>query len=303
MLGVGAKVSRLRPSRSAHQPQVSGRLSWRIVTSATVPSPAGNGEDQPSGAPTPRPYSPRSIRVELVIVFLVTLGMSGLFSFTSLIDSLLAPAPLASQTASILVPQAQASLLDLVKQLLGIVRGLAWGALGLYLLWRGGTNLRDRLGLDFRKPWADLGVGVALAAVIGIPGLLFYLFAVQIGINLTVAPTTLNDVWWRLPVLILAAIENGFLEEVLVVGYLLTRLEQLNVKPWLAIAISAVLRGSYHLYQGFGGFLGNAVMGVVFAWLFRRTRRLWPLVIAHSLLDITVFVGYAALQGHVSWLP
>ncbi|MET0864127.1 MAG: CPBP family intramembrane glutamic endopeptidase [Nakamurella sp.] len=269
------------------------------MTSATVPTPTGDGAD----LPTPRPYSARSIRVELVIVFLVTLGMSGLFSLTSLIDSLLAPAPLASQTASILVPQAQASLLDLTKQLLTIARGVAWGALGLYLLWRGGINLRDRLGLDFRKPWADFGVGVALAAVIGIPGLLFYLFAVQLGINLTVAPTTLNDVWWRLPVLILAAIENGFLEEVLVVGYLLTRLEQLKVTPWLAIAISAVLRGSYHLYQGFGGFLGNAVMGVVFAWLFRRTRRLWPLVIAHSLLDITVFVGYAALRGHVGWLP
>jgi membrane protease YdiL (CAAX protease family) len=44
-------------------------------------------------------------------------------------------------------------------------------------------------------------------------------------------------------------------------------------------------------------------MGVVFAWLFRRTRRLWPLVIAHSLLDIVVFVGYSALRGKVSWLP
>ena len=91
--------------------------------------------------------------------------------------------------------------------------------------------------------------------------MLFYLVAVQIGINLTVAPTTLNDVWWRLPVLILAAIENGFLEEVLVVGYLLTRLDQLKVPAFAAIAISAVLRGSYHLYQGFGGFLGNAVDG------------------------------------------
>ncbi len=125
----------------------------------------------------------------------------------------------------------------------------------------------------------------------------------QIGINLTVAPTTLNDVWWRLPVLILAAVENGFLEEVLVVGYLLTRLDQLKVTPWIAILISAVLRGSYHLYQGFGGFLGNAVMGVVFAYWFRPTRRLWPLVIAHSLLDITVFVGYSALRGVVELAP
>jgi membrane protease YdiL (CAAX protease family) len=272
------------------------------MTSASAPAAPAGGPDEPA-AVAPRPYSARSIRVELFIVFLITLGMSGLFSLVNLVDALLAPVPLASQTVSILVPQAQASFLDLIKQVLSILRGFAWGTLGLYLLWRSGVNLRDRLGLDLRKPWADFGVGVVLAAVIGLPGLAFYLAAVQLGINLTVAPTTLNDVWWRLPVLILAAIENGFLEEVLVVGYLLTRLDQLKVPPAIAIGISAVLRGSYHLYQGFGGFLGNAVMGVVFAWWFRRTRRLWPLVIAHSLLDITVFVGYAVLRDSVSWLP
>ena len=170
-------------------------------------------------------------------MFLVTLGMSGLFSLVNLVDALLAPVPLASQTVSILVPQAQASFLDLIKQLLTILRGFAWGALGLYLLWRSGVNLRDRLGLDFRKPLADVGVGVALAAIIGMPGSgCSTCSPCRSGINLTVAPTTLNDVWWRLPVLILAAIENGFLEEVLVVGYLLTRLDQLKVPPAIAIA-------------------------------------------------------------------
>ncbi len=263
------------------------------------PGPPAGSPDLPVG----RPYTARSMWVELTIVFLVTLGMSGLTSLVNLIDALLAPVPLASQTVAIVVPQAQASFLDLIKQLLSVVRGLAWGALGLYLLWRSGVNLRTRLGLDLRRPWSDLATGVVLTAVIGIPGLALYLGAVAAGINLTVAPTTLNDVWWRLPVLVLAAIENGFLEEALVVGYLLTRLEQLRVPGWAAVAISAVLRGSYHLYQGFGGFLGNAAMGVVFAWWFRRTRRLWPLVIAHSLLDIVSFAGYALLHGTVSWLP
>ncbi len=268
--------------------------------------PPGPPAGPPAGSadlPVGRPYTPRSMWVELTVVFLVTLGMSGLTSLVNLIDALLAPVPLASQTVAIVVPQAQASFLDLIKQLLSVVRGLAWGALGLYLLWRSGVNLRTRLGLDLRRPWSDLATGVVLTAVIGIPGLALYLGAVAAGINLTVAPTTLNDVWWRLPVLILAAIENGFLEEALVVGYLLTRLEQLRVPGWAAVAISAVLRGSYHLYQGFGGFLGNAAMGVVFAWWFRRTRRLWPLVIAHSLLDIVSFAGYALLHGTVSWLP
>jgi len=281
--------------------------STPVPPTVPIEPPGPTGPSGPlesgQGSPQPRPYTERSIRVEIVVLFLVTLGTSGLRSLVSLIDALLAPAPLASQSVSIIVPQAQASLLDLAKQLLTVMSGVAWGALGLYLLWRSGVNLRTRLGLDFSRPWRDLATGIGLAAAIGIPGLLLYLAAVQLGINLTVAPATLNDVWWRIPVLVLAAIENGFLEEALVVGYLLTRLEQLRVPAWAAIAISAVLRGSYHLYQGFGGFLGNAVMGVIFAWFFQRTRRLWPLVIAHSLLDIAAFVGYALLKGHVGWLP
>jgi len=181
----------------------------------TVPiEPTGpTGPTDPGPAtPQPRPYTDRSIRVEIVVLFVVTLGTSGLRSLVSLIDALLAPAPLASQSVSIIVPQAQASLLDLAKQLLTITSGVAWGVLGLYLLWRSGVNLRTRLGLDLTRPWKDLATGVGLAAVIGIPGLLLYLVAVRLGVNLTVAAVTLNDAWWRIPVLILAAIENVFLE-------------------------------------------------------------------------------------------
>ncbi|MGH8828250.1 MAG: CPBP family intramembrane glutamic endopeptidase, partial [Jiangellaceae bacterium] len=58
----------------------------------------------------------------------------------------------------------------------------------------------------------------------------------------------------------------------------------------------AALRGSYHLYQGVGMALGNVVMGVLFAWWFRRTGRVLPLVVAHTLLDVVSFVGYALLK-------
>jgi membrane protease YdiL (CAAX protease family) len=104
-------------------------------------------------------------------------------------------------------------------------------------------------------------------------------------------------------VLLLSAAQNGILEEVIVVGYLLSRLDRLGVKPAWAVAISAVIRGSYHLYQGAGAFLGNAVMGVIFALLYRRWGRVTPLIIAHFLIDAVAFVGYALLAGHVSWLP
>ena len=75
-----------------------------------------------------------------------------------------------------------------------------------------------------------------------------------------------------------------------------------GVRPEYAILISATLRGSYHLYQGFGGFLGNAVMGLIFGTLFLRWRRVTPMIIAHTLIDAVAFIGYALLVGHVSWL-
>ena len=64
-----------------------------------------------------------------------------------------------------------------------------------------------------------------------------------------------------------------------------------------------MIRGSYHLYQGLGGGLGNVVMGLVFGKFWQRTNRLWPLIIAHATIDSVAYVGYALLRGHVSWLP
>ena len=46
-----------------------------------------------------------------------------------------------------------------------------------------------------------------------------------------------------------------------------------------------MLRGAYHLYQGFGAGLGNVAMGLVFGYGWRRTGRLWPLIVAHGIID------------------
>ncbi len=45
------------------------------------------------------------------------------------------------------------------------------------------------------------------------------------------------------------------------------------------------------------------VMGVVFVLAYRRWGRVGPLVVAHALLDIVAFGGYALLAGKVGWLP
>ena len=193
-------------------------------------------------------------------------------------------------------------LLDLFLQLVAIATAAAPVLLVFSLLARDGEG-PSAIGVDFSQPWRDLRRGAALAAVIGGAGLGLYLIAYKSGVALNVVAESLPDVWWRIPVLLLSALQNGLLEEVLVTGYLLTRLQKLGVKSWQAVAISATLRGSYHLYQGLGGFLGNAAMGVIFAVLFLRWKRAAPMIIAHTLIDAVAFVGYAVLAGHVSWLP
>lgn len=242
------------------------------------------------------------LTVEVVIVFTITLGFAGLRSLLSLIDSLLRTTSLSDQSVAINAPQATNEVIDLLRQLLSATQLVAWGALGVYLLWRGGTKLAE-IGLPRRPQGADLRWSIGLAALIGIPGLLFYLAMWQFGLNLAVQPSTLDQTWWRPITLTLSAFGNGFAEEVLVVGYLITRLRQLGMGENTSLIISAVLRGSYHLYQGFGGFLGNVAMGLIFGRVWQRTNRLWPLVAAHTLLDVFAFVGYALLRDHVSWLP
>jgi membrane protease YdiL (CAAX protease family) len=99
--------------------------------------------------------------------------------------------------------------------------------------------------------------------------------------------------------LLLNAAEAALLEEVVVVAYLVTRLRQLGLTEVSAVGASALLRGSYHLYQGWGGFLGNVAMGVLFGFVFTRTRRAWPIVVAHFLLDVTAGIGYLLFREHL----
>lgn len=236
--------------------------------------------------------------IEILLVLLLSLGASAVYAVVSLIAKLSA-GPLSASKATLNPSQSPRPYLDLTYQLLGIFFALVPVLLALYLL----DDRRSALGRPFLRPGFDAGWGAGLAAAIGIPGLLLVYAAAQLGLNAQIVPAALQPVWWAVPVLILKAVENAVLEEVIVVGYLMTRLRSLEWRLVSIIAASAVLRGSYHLYQGFGAFVGNAVMGVIFALFFVRTKRVMPLIVAHSLLDIVAFVGYTLLpDSWLSWL-
>ncbi|MGC4767255.1 CPBP family intramembrane glutamic endopeptidase [Micromonospora sp. DT46] len=250
-----------------------------------------------------RPATRRMLGTETLLVLGLSLGQSAVYATVSIVAKLTADGPLSKQTAALNTSVSPRPWLDLTYQLLGIVFALLPVLLAVHLLARDPGDPARTLGLDARRPGQDLPRGAGLAALIGLPGLALFWAAAQLGVNATLVPAALPDLWWTVPVLILAAVQNSVLEEVIVVGYLTTRLRQLQWRVGAIVATSALLRGSYHLYQGFGAFLGNVVMGVVFSLFYLRTRRVMPLVVAHTLLDIVAFLGYALLPKEwFDWL-
>ena len=246
--------------------------------------------------------SRRRLRLEVWIVLGLSLGQSAVYSVVQLLDKM-TRAPLAEGTSTLNRSQSTREYFDLTYQLLDILFALVPVLLVLYFL----TDHRQassghgskpgsafqKLGFNFARPGRDLLQGLGLAALIGVPSLGLYAAGRALGITTAIIPSALDAYWWTVPVLILSAMRHAVVEEVIVVGYLMNRFGKFGWSIPLSIMASSLLRGTYHLYQGFGPFIGNVVMGIVFAWLYTRTRRVMPLVIAHALLDIVAFVGFS----------
>lgn len=236
--------------------------------------------------------SPRRLGAEIFLVLGLSLGMSALYSLVGISVRLAREQALSEQTATLNRSVSEYEWADFLYQLLGIASSLMPVALVVFLLWQHRTPRLGQLGLDARRPGWDVGTGFGLAALIGIPGLGVYLLGRELELTVTVVPTALNTYWWSVPMLLLLALRAGILEEVIAVGYLFARLRALALPVAGIIVLQALLRASYHLYQGFGAFIGNFIMGLVFGWVYAKTGRLAPLIIGHTLIDAVAFVGY-----------
>lgn len=269
----------------------------------------------------------RTLRAETLLVLGVGLGASAVWSVLAIVNRLTLEVALAEQSSSLnsaVTPDRP--WLDLLYQLVRIGLLVVPALLAVHLLRRDDPRAPRLVGWDLRRPGHDLAMGALLAAGIGVPGLGFYLGARALGVNTTVSAAGLGEHWWTVPVLMLASVANAVLEEVTLLAYLVTRWQQArgdtgataaatpergglwgslwrSLRPVLGVVVaSALLRGAYHLYQGFGGFAGNVLMGLLLGAVYARTRRVMPMVVAHTLIDVVAFVGYALLAGSVSWL-
>lgn len=254
-------------------------------------------------AGTPRrPFdtSRRALRSEVLVVLALTFLASlayALVRFTY--DALHVPVDVpvtVEYVPPVLDPYAFANrLIGEVVQILPVL-------LVAHLLARTGETMR-RIGFDLSRPRFDLTFGAALALIA--TAVATGALALSHALDLPVRPivgVNPDAHGAALPLLIFVSAVAGITEEVVVNGYLLTRLDDLGWRPSRALMASALLRGSYHLYQGIGGFASNVAIGLVAGTIFQRNKRVMPLVIAHFLIDVVAFGVSLVWPDRPGWL-
>ena len=84
--------------------------------------------------------------------------------------------------------------------------------------------------------------------------------------------------------IILVSALNPLFEEFYLVAYTVTALDAWGAIG--AVLFSVALRLFFHLYQGAYGLIGIVPFAVALTVYYRRTRTIWPLVIAHIVQDL-----------------
>jgi membrane protease YdiL (CAAX protease family) len=247
----------------------------------TVPFGPAPPDRRPGRNPVPRPGgSPRVLRLELGLVLLLAWspGILGLLV-------LALGAAGSSEVEAELVTSVVATVFELF---------LSWSPVLVigYLLvrsregWQGIGLTRFRAG--------DLGMGlvlwVASFVLVLVLAVLFQYFGQR---EVDFLPEDL-PLWFRIVRAVLVAVTAGLTEEVVARGYAQTRLEQLRAPTAVIVLLPTGLWAILHVYQGLGAALTIFGLGLMYAWYFHRTRRLWPLILAHTLFDMTQLVRILA---------
>jgi membrane protease YdiL (CAAX protease family) len=156
-----------------------------------------------------------------------------------------------------------------------------------FLIWflrvRGWTL--EKIGV--RIGWRTSAGGILLAV-----GTLAMFFFVQIlasaGLDMSVVERLYPKVAPNLDlnIVFVTSLVNGTYEELFVAGYIITVLASVR-GVWTAVNVSTGIRLLYHLYQGTLGVLTIVPMGLLYGYIFVRTRQLWPLIVAHVVIDLT----------------
>ena len=161
--------------------------------------------------------------------------------------------------------------------------------LGSFLYERGWTF--ERIGL--RPTWRDTFIGIILAAtsyeMYRVGWFAFFELFPALA-RAALVHHSVSSLLSPFSVLALTAV-NPLFEEVFVAGYVITVLRE-KYGPVPAVSASFTIRILYHLYQGVGGLFSHVPVGLLFGIWYVRTRRLWPLIVAHAALAVFALCHY-----------
>ena len=158
------------------------------------------------------------------------------------------------------------------------------GAVALSILRGRGYDLARLLP---RPTWADSFAGVLLFVV----AMLLWWVLAGVFTSSEHAAQPISDMMARqsvsLPMALTVSLLNGVYEETFLLGYLVRGLAERGAS--IALGVSALVRMLYHLYQGPIGAVSVLAYGLLVSVFYWRTRRLWPVVLAHTLVDVLAF--------------
>jgi len=98
--------------------------------------------------------------------------------------------------------------------------------------------------------------------------------------------------WWAIGTV---SVVNPMAEEFVYLGFILNVLRPRGELSAIAPALAA--RMAVHVYQGPLPVVGMAAVGAVLSVYYYRTRRLWPVIVAHGLLDFLALAQMNARAG------
>jgi membrane protease YdiL (CAAX protease family) len=218
-----------------------------------------------------------SSRTEFLVV---VLGAFGLFLLSNVVI-LLDPAALAASGA----------ITNEGLQSLIVYELVVLGVLGAFLRARNWTLERLGISADLR----DTLIGVGLMAIVYVITSFIEMVASAVVPEIVEAARKLQRVDGPLEAttVVIVSLVNSVFEELFVCAYVIAALKDRRGIAF-AINVSVGLRVAYHLYQGVLGALTIAPVGLLFAYWYVRSGRLWPLIVAHGLLD---FIGLTIEGG------
>ncbi|MDX1925041.1 MAG: type II CAAX endopeptidase family protein [Pirellulaceae bacterium] len=97
--------------------------------------------------------------------------------------------------------------------------------------------------------------------------------------------------WGTFLLCLVGLIANSLAEELAMRAYLIPRFEDLFKSTALAVGLSSALFASYHAYQGTENMVAIFFSGVVYGIFFCICRRIWPLVVAHTVSNMLVYMN------------